>query len=442
MNKSIRTALLVAGVVALSSCGVFKGGGGKKTPTLGQRVPILASENAIEPDRTIRDVQVLLPPAETNDSWTQPGGDAAKAMGQLTLAANPSKLWSASVNGGSKRERLGAAPVVADGKLFVMDVESRVTAFNANTGQRLWTQLTTEDRENRNAHFGGGVSFDDGKLFATNGIGEVAALDAASGKVLWRVKPGGPLRGAPTVAYGTVYVLSQDNQLFALSQADGKVVWTQSGSLESQGVFGVAAPSAARGTLVVGFSSGELNAYRYENGRTLWSDTLTRSTVSTSVSSLADVDASPVIDENRVYALGEGGRMVALELTTGRRIWEINLAGTDMPWLAGEWLFVVTDDGNLVCLSRGNGKVRWLHVLGNFTNMKKSKGRNVNWTAPVLAGGHVIVGSSEGELRYLSPADGKEVRRVKGLGSILLPPIVANNTLYVIDQRGKITAFR
>ncbi|MGL1446970.1 PQQ-binding-like beta-propeller repeat protein, partial [Vibrio parahaemolyticus] len=88
----------------------------------------------------------------------------------------------------------------------------------------------------------------------------------------------------------------------------------------------------------------ELNAFRYENGRTLWQDTLSRSVTSTSVSSLADVDASPVIDDNRVYAIGQGGRMVALELLTGRRVWEENIAGISTPWLAGEWLFVITDD--------------------------------------------------------------------------------------------------
>src|SRR3546814_12961384 len=92
------------------------------------------------------------------------------------------------------------------------------------------------------------------------------------------------------------------------SQADGKISWTESASLESQGVFGVAAPAVAQGSIVAGFSSGELNAYRYENGRTLWQDALSRTTISTSVSSLADIDADPVIDQGRVYAVGQGGR--------------------------------------------------------------------------------------------------------------------------------------
>jgi outer membrane protein assembly factor BamB len=437
----MRTTLAIAGLVALGACSTFKGHH-RRTPTLGERVPILASENAIEADKSVVDVQVLLPPASVNDSWGQPGGDAAKSMGHLALSANPSRAWSVSIAGGTNRARLGAAPVVADGTLYVMDVDARVRAFDAKTGAARWTTMITDDRKNMRAHFGGGVSFDNGKLFATDGIGDVVALDAKSGKVLWRTKPGGPLRGAPAVAYGSVYVLTQDNQLFALSEDDGAQQWNQSASPESQGVFGVAAPSAGRGTLVAGFSSGELNAYRYENGRTLWSDTLSRSIASTSVSSLADIDAAPVIDENRVYAVGQGGRMVALELTTGRRVWEQNIAGTSTPWLAGEWLFVITDDARMICLARGTGKVRWITDLGGYTNMKKRKGRQISWVGPVLAGGNLITLSSEGTIAYVSPADGSVRERVKGHNALTLPPVVADNMLYILDEKGKLTAYR
>src|SRR5688572_5087796 len=71
----------------------------------------------------------------------------------------------------------------------------------------------------RETLFGGGVSYEAGRVYATNGAGDVAALDAVTGARAWIVKPGGPLRGAPTIAGDNVYVLSQDNQLFALNAA-------------------------------------------------------------------------------------------------------------------------------------------------------------------------------------------------------------------------------
>lgn len=441
MKKSFAAPIAIAALMSLGACGVFKGGGPKKTPTVGNRVPILVSENAAEVDKSLDGVQVLLPAAQVNAAWSQPGGDASKAMGHLALGGSPARLWTASIDGGSNRQRLGAAPVIGDGKLFVVDVDARVHAFNADSGASLWTTAITKGDENKAARFGGGVSYDEGRVYATDGLGDVVALNAADGAEAWRSKPGGPLRGAPTIANGQIYVLSQDNQLYALDQNDGKVVWTGSASVETQGVFGVAAPAAASGTIVAGFSSGELNAYRYENGRTLWQDALSRTSISTSVSSLADIDADPVIADGRAYAVGQGGRMVAIEIATGQRIWEQNFASVSTPWLAGEWLFVVTDDAKLVCLSRANGKVRWIGQLRAFRNEKK-KSSAYTWFGPVLAGDRLWLTNSRGEIVGVSPADGSVQTTIDAAKGFTLPPVVANQTMYVLDQQGKLSAYR
>ena len=442
MRKAIQILVALSAATALGGCGVI--GGGKetrKTPVLGERVPILVSQNDLAVDTTIADVPVTLPPAERNAAWAQPGGNAAKSVGHLSLPASLSRAWSQSIPGSGKRERLAAAPVVADGKVYVMGVNGVVHAHDAASGALVWRTGTSKAEENRNALFGGGVSYEGGKLFATNGLGEVVALDAAQGTELWRAKPGGPLRGAPTLANGAVYVLTQDNQLFALDQADGRVQWTQSGSLESQGVFGVAAPAGAQGTIVAGFSSGELNAYRYENGRTVWADSLSRSSISTSVSSLADIDADPVIAGGQVYAIGQGGRIVGVEITSGRRLWEQNLAGISTPWVAGDWLFVVTTDAKLVAIARESGRIRWISQLPGYRNVKKRKGP-ISWTGPVLAGNRLILVSSEGEMTSVSPFDGSIQSTREVGGSYSLSPVVADDTLYLLDDDGKLTAWR
>jgi outer membrane protein assembly factor BamB len=441
MTTRVATGLALAALVGLSGCGIFKGSP-KKTPTIGQRVPILMSENQATVDKGLENVPVTLPTAVANDAWTQPGGNAAKSMGNLLLASpTPAKVWSAQINGGSNRARLAAGPVIAENKLFAVDVDATLHAFAADTGAKLWTRALPENDDNRSARFGGGVSYDEGKLYATDGLGDVVAVNAADGSIVWRAKPGGPLRGAPSVANGQVYVLSQDNQIFALGQADGKVVWTQSASLETQGVFGVAAPAASSGTVVAGFSSGELNAYRYENGRTLWQDALSRTSITTSVSSLADIDADPVIEDGRVYSIGQGGRMVALEIATGQRMWEQNLAGISTPWVAGEWIFLVTDDAKLVCLSRANGKLRWISQLRGFKNEEK-RTDPYNWFGPVLAGDRLWLTNSRGELVGASPTDGSVQTTIAAGDQYSLNPVVANQTLYTLDEKGVITAWR
>jgi outer membrane protein assembly factor BamB len=408
---------------------------------LGNRVPILVSENDIKPDPSLANVQVLLPDPVPNNEWTQSGGNASKSMGHLALGDSVTRAWTARIEGGSKRERLGAAPVVADGHLYVMDTNAVVHSFDAATGAAGWSTEIAKDNQNASARFGGGVSYDAGKLYATDGLGDVVALNANDGSEIWRVRPGGPLRGAPTLANGQIYALSQDNQLYAMSEADGKVLWTASGSLESQGVFGVAAPAAAQGTVVAGFSSGELNAYRYENGRSLWGDALSRTAISTSVSSLADIDADPVIDQGQVYAVGQGGRMVALEIVTGQRLWEQDFAGLSTPWVAGEWVFVVTDDAKLVCIARGTGKIRWMSQLRAFKNEKKHKDA-IYWSGPVLAGNKLVLVNSRGEIVFASPQDGSIQRTIETKSSFSLPPVVAENTLYLLDHDGQVLAYR
>jgi hypothetical protein len=440
MKNWVRVALAATALVSLSGCGVFKGKG-KGTPVLGERRPILASENEIVPDKTLAGVEVLVPPAVANDAWAQPGGNASKSMGHVALGASLNRVWSAEIPGGSKQVRLAAAPVIADTKLYVMDTQGSVHAFASDSGASLWTVSTVKDKENNAARFGGGVSVEGQRAYASNGLGDVVALDTSNGAEVWRAHPGGPLRGSPSIANGQIYVVTQDNQLFALDQNDGKVAWTVSASVETQGVFGVAAPASAQGTIVAGFSSGELNAYRYENGNSLWSDVLSRSSISTSVSSLSDIDAEPVIDQGRVYAVGQGGRIVAMEITSGTRLWEQNIAGISTPWVAGEWLFVVTDDARLLCIARGSGKVRWIAQLTHYRNEKKKSGL-VTWTGPVLAGDRLLLVNSDGEIVSVSPADGSVKSTVETKSKLSLPPVVANSTLYLLDDQGRLSAYR
>src|SRR6185503_8724233 len=108
----------------------------------------------------------------------------------------------------------------------------------------------------------------------------------------------------------TVYVMSQDNQIYSLKTSDGSTNWSAAASLEIAGVFGSASPAVGQGTVVAGFSSGELNGYRYENGREVWQDALQRTSIRTSVSTLNDIDADPVVDSGQVIAVGGDGRMV------------------------------------------------------------------------------------------------------------------------------------
>ena len=434
------TGLALAALLA--GCAAIGGKHKPTTPTVGNRTPVLSHiANDAAPDPTLASVEVVLPPAQVNTDWATAGGAPSKNPGHLALGNSPARAWTVSIAGSSKKERLAAAPVVGNGTLYMVDTNGTVNAFDAATGGKRWAYQLDVAKDLRSSKFGGGATYYDGKVYATSGSGDVVALDAATGVQQWRVKPAGPLRGSPTVAFNAVYAMTQDNQIVALDIADGHLLWQDAAASGEQGVFGVAAPAAAQGTVVAGYSTGELVAYRYENGRVLWSDALARTSISTSVSTLTDVDADPIIDNGRVYALGQGGRMAAYELVTGQRIWELSLAGISTPVVAGEWIFTLTDDARLLAIARSTGRVRWVTQLQHYKNEKK-KDNPIFWTGPVLANNKLWIASSRGEVYSVDVTSGTPTLFMDLKKPISLPPIVANQTLYVLTDDGKLSAYR
>jgi len=439
--KHFRATLLIAAALAASGCSVLKHKT-KKTPILGERIPVLTTESDAQLDVATAAQPMTLPDAVANTAWAQSGGNSAKSMGQLALGTALTNAFTIQAGRGSSlTARLASSPIVANGRVYTIDTLGAVRAFDAQTGAMFWASQTPNDKGNEMSLYGGGIAYDNGRIFATNGLGYVAALDEATGGILWQVRPGGPLRGAPTVDNGALYVMSQDNQIYSLKELDGSSNWSQAAALEIAGVFGSASPAVGAGTVVAGFSSGELNAYRYENGRQVWQDALQRTSIRTSVSSLSDIDADPVIDNGQVFAVGQGGRMVALELASGQRQWELNIAGIATPWVAGDWVFVVTDDAKLLCLSRINGHVRWINQMPQFEHPKSKKGE-IDYTGPILAGGRLIAVGSNGVIINIDPATGNYQSQTRVGAGISLPPVVANSTLYVYDDDARLHAFR
>lgn len=441
-----RAALLSAPllVLALTGCDTAMDWFSKTPPPPlpGERVAVLVGENKAEPDPAIAGTPVALPAPQTNDAWPQAGGNPDHSMGHPALGSAPVQAWTASVGSGSDdSEVLLSTPVVAQGRIYAMDAEAQVTALDAAAGRQFWrTDLRPEKR--RGDSSGGGVAFADGRLYASTGYGEVMALDPASGSILWRKKVAGPVRGAPTVSGGTVVVLTLDNQAIALNAADGAPKWTHAGILEPAGLLGSASPAATGGLMVVPYSSGELFGLRTENGRVAWQESLAAIRRGGALSGLADIRGLPVIDRGQIFAIGHSGRMVALDERVGARLWEVPVGGVQTPWLAGDWLFVVDNDAAVVALTRKAGKIRWVSRLEKRKDPKDNKSALVAWAGPVLAGGKLWLTGSHGVLVALDPADGRELSRSKLPGATFLPPVVANNTLYVLSDNGTLSAYR
>jgi outer membrane protein assembly factor BamB len=434
--------LVMAAALALTGCSSWNPFTKKEAPPLpGERIPAIQSGAELTPDPTLKDLDVVLPKPLVNPAWPQAGGYPSHTMFHLALAANPSRVWRVSIgSGSSKSRRLIVQPVIGGGRIYTMDSRARVRAFDAKTGNSEW-ETEVLPRKEEDGDLGGGLAFDDGKLYVGTGSAEVLQLDAKSGKILWRTPVTAPVHAAPTVAAGHVFVTTVQNETFALNAKDGKEEWRHSGLPESAGFLGQASPAYRNGVLLTAHTSGEIYALRADNGRQLWSDTVAAARRVASVAELAHIRGNPVIDGDRVFAVSHSGRLAAIDLRTGTRVWDIDIGALQTPWLAGDYLYILTNDGRLACIRRDNGRVKWATALIRYVDKDKRKDP-IFWVGPVLAGDRLIVTGSYGEALSVSPYTGKVLGWLPLPEGVMIEPVIANKTLYILDDDGDLIAYR
>lgn len=414
--------------------------GERKRPLEGRRVPVLPSEQVATVDPTAQRGDFVLPEAFTNPAWPQAGGSTEHVMGHLS-ASGINVAWRADAGRGAYRSgEISAAPVIGDGRIFTIDAESVVRSFDASTGSRGW-RFDTEPSETRSEGVGGGVAYDQGKVYAATGYAQVVALEAGSGRELWRSQLTAPARAAPTVGQGRVFALSIDGQLHALDPENGNRVWAHSSSGEGAGFYGMASPALSDGVLVAGFTSGEVVALRAETGRVLWTDALTGVVRTDAVAGLPDIRGLPVIDRGLVFVVSNGGRIASIDLRTGGRNWEREIGSRHTPWVAGEYIFTTGTDHRVACLMRRDGRVRWVRQLPQFRVPERRRDR-LEWTGPVLAGGRLVVASSLGQVLALNPTTGETAGETRLSDGVLITPVVANGTIYLMTANATLVALR
>lgn len=439
-----RVAALLLLVLTLAGCSIFESllpGGEHKVPLTGKRESILNLEGDVHPDPAIESLQVRLPQPTVNRDWPEAGGYPTHAMQHLALRDAVHRIWSRSVGeGDSDAGEIMAAPVVEGGRIFTMDAESKIAAFDANTGRELW-KFDPKPRGSRTTTFGGGLAALGDQVFVTTGYAQVLALRAQTGRVIWRHNVPSPVHSPPTVADGRVYAVTIENELHVLSTTDGHELWSHNGLPEPAGLLGGASPAVEGEIAVVAYTSGEIYALGTENGHPLWNDSLASAQSLDAMTALADIRGRPIIDHGMVFAVSHSGRMLAIDLRTGDRVWEQDIGGSYSPWIAGEFIYLLTNDNSLVCLTRREGKVKWVLDLPVYQNAKKKRDP-IEWAGPVLAGDRLIVISSDGSAVAVSPYTGKALGRIEISDGGFVAPVLADETLYVLTSDADLIAYR
>lgn len=385
-----------------------------------------------------------LPTAAANADWSHRNGSPSHNIIHPALGTNLSPVFVADIGEGDSRSaRITSHPVVAGGIIYTVDARAMVTATTTD-GAPLWSRDLTPSRDHANDASGGGISVGGGQVYVTTGFGEISALDAASGATVWVQDLDAPANAAPTLGGDLVYVVARDSTAWALDTSNGRVRWQRSGAPSTANFSGGASPAVSGEFVVFPFPSGEVLATYPLGGLTRWTTVVSGDRLGNAAGVITDIAADPVIVGDRVYIGNFGGRTVAIDLDDGARLWTAAEGATSPVWPVGNAVYLINDLNELVRLDADSGAPVWRSALPLFKDEERTRRQNSIFAhyGPVLAGGRLIVASSDGLIRQFDPASGALVGQIDLPGGAASGPVVANQTLYVVSKTGQLHAFR
>jgi outer membrane protein assembly factor BamB len=439
MSRTLKILLmtaLIAPAFVLGACSDDD----DKPPLPGERISVIELQRDLQPDAPTADANAVLPPlpnAWQNDYWPQAGGYPNHVMQHPALGTSLKKVWSTSIGDGSRRALpLTAQPVVFDGRVYTIDTENFVQATDVKTGKSIWRTNTKPKGEDEDV-IGGGVAFAGGKLYVISGFNDLLVLDPATGKIDKVVPLPSAARAAPTVIDDRVFVTTLDNRLLAFQATDGAKLWEYQGLSGDTGLVKQPSAGANRDIVVPVFSSGEVYALRVENGSVAWTENLSAVTQVGGIQSISAISGMPVLDTGLVIAASYGGGLAAIDERTGQKIWQREIGSAETPWVAGDWLYVLSTNGEVVGLHKLTGMIAWVNPLPSKVDEEP-----VQYAGPVLAGGRLYIVNTLGHLLVLEPTTGKVLQTVELGDPVKLAPVVAGNTLYILTEKGQLLAYR
>ena len=454
-------AVLLAAALGVSGCSTVSKlnpfGKKDKTPAEqageGQRISIIPADQVLAPTEALKGVDFALPPVEVVAAWPLPGGTPEQSMGNVSAGKDLAVAWRKSFGKSSGRgSYVTAPPVAADGKVFVMDGDGRVVAVDARTGAQVWrTSANPGDNKRDHEAFGGGVAYTEGKLYVSSGYRQVMQMDARTGAVGWRARTGEAIHGAPNISAGRVYAVALDNTLLSFDLATGAPSWTYQALSESARILSASSPAVSGDTVVAAFGSGELVALKANNGNDLWNEALSRASRTSALSEIRDIPGRPVIYQGDVYAVSHSGVFAATDLRTGQARWTLPIVGITAPLPAGDVVYAVAKDGQVICAARETGQIYWIRNLNDGFKSKRKGGmlgvggkKQVRpiWSGPLLSNDRLLIVGQTGQMVVLNAKTGEIQKRIELKGASTLSPIAMGDTVYVVTQEADLIAIR
>lgn len=415
----------------------------KRANLTGERVSVLTHDTKLNIHEKAATTKIILPRPLSNNHWKQSGGISNHSMQHLKIENGTNLLWRKTFGEGTSDENyLITEPISYKGVVFTLDVEGKISAYELATGRKFWSRriASKTEADDLTAIKGVGLAVSHDKLVITTGFADVIMIDLKRMGEAWRYTANAPFRSAPTIDNGKVFVQTMTDELIALSLNEGKELWSHQVVGEETIILGGAAPTIDKGVLVAVFTNGEIKAFKADTGSLLWVDALTSVAKSRARAEINSVKARVVIDNGVVYAVGHNDLTVAIDLRSGRRIWEKEIGGINQPYLAGKYLYIISNDNELIAMTAKTGEVLWIRKLPRYDDEDAKKGM-ILWAGPILASNNLITTSSDGYIYFISPYTGKIKYSNKVANSIASAPIVSMDKLLFITSDAKILAY-
>lgn len=321
------------------------------------------------------------------------------------------------------------APIIKDGKVFIFDTAGTLVARDLKSGKKIWKSQVFAKNFLKNYKTPKIFAVAE-RIFAVAGTNKIAAVDELSGKILWEKEIASIPSSAPISDGKLVYVSSNDNKTYAIDAASGDLAWVQSGISRATAIFGFANPVIFKDLLIVSYSSGEIYALKKNSGEAVWSQDLNLSKATTSDFYLNDIDATPIVKNDVIYAIGNGGLMMAIKAKDGNYLWKKEIAGLADFWLSGEFLFVINNDNKLLAVNKKTGGIKWISQLPNLAKEKKPQTKFI-YSGVVMAGDKLLISRLDGALLIVSPLDGTLEKTFKINKKISHAPAVVDGKIYL-----------
>ncbi|MEO0363931.1 MAG: outer membrane protein assembly factor BamB [Pseudomonadota bacterium] len=359
------------------------------------------------------------------------GGDDDEAVEPPTPLEelNPSvqlrRVLNTGIGKGGERLRLALRPLGDGARVYVANAEGVVTAFDAETSERVWSQ-------NVGRLLSAGPGVGDGRVVVAGRDGVVAALNALDGEPLWERNISGEVLAPPVLGGNRVFLRTVDGRLVALDSRSGTEQWFVEQPVPALTQRGVSEPVIVGTLVVAGFDNGRIVAASQSSGEVAWDLPLGIPAGRTDIERMVDSDGAIAASGNDLYLSGFQSRTAAIAAESGQALWARDLSSYAGVGLDYGSVYITLDNDRVVALGRTNGAQQW--STDKFLRRKL--------TAPVVFGEYVVVCDFEGYVHLLSARTGVIAGRAKvGSDPIIMRPYVMGNTMYVQNVKGQLAGF-